>query len=135
MRRLIAIACLTPALIVLAVLGLGASPTPLTDYEVRAIFDNASAAVPGEDVRIAGAKVGVIDSMDVTRSKRAAVTLRIDDDRFTPFRSDAHCTVRPQSLIGEKYVDCQPGTSAGSPLERIDSGDGEGDYLLPVANT
>ena len=135
MRRLAVIACLAPALVVLAALGLGAAPTPVTDYDVRAIFDNAAAAVPGEDVRIAGAKVGVIDDMDVTKGKKAAVTLRIDDDRFTPFRSDAHCTIRPQSLIGEKYVDCQPGTSAGRPLDRIDSGDGEGEHLLPVENT
>jgi ABC-type transporter Mla subunit MlaD len=135
MRRLLAIVCLAPAVIVLAVLGLGASDTPEGGYKVRAIFDNAAAAVPGEDVRIAGAKVGVIDSMDVAEGKKAAVTLRIDDDRFTPFRSDAHCTIRPQSLISEKYVDCQPGTSAGQPLARIDSGDGEGDHLLPVENT
>jgi ABC-type transporter Mla subunit MlaD len=135
MRRLLAIACLAPALIVLAVLGIGASDTPEGGYKVRAIFDNAAAAVRGEDVRIAGAKVGVIDSMDVAKGKKAAVTLRIEDDRFTPFRSDAHCTIRPQSLIGEKYVDCQPGTSAGRPLARIDSGDGEGEHLLPVEDT
>ena len=35
-------------------------------YKVRAIFDNVAAAVPGEDVKVAGAKVGVIESMDVT---------------------------------------------------------------------
>ena len=79
-------------------------------YEVRAIFDNVAAAVPGEDVKVAGAKVGVIESMDVTDDKKAAVVLRIDDDRFTPFRADAKCTVRPQSLIGEKFVECEPGT-------------------------
>jgi ABC-type transporter Mla subunit MlaD len=134
-RRLLAIVCLVPAVVVLAVLGLGASPAPDGTYEVRAIFDNAAAAVPGEDVRIAGAKVGVIDSMDVAGGKKAAVTLRIDDERFTPFRSDARCTIRPQSLIGEKFVECQPGTSAGRPLARIDSGDGEGEHLLPVENT
>ena len=28
---------------------------------------------------------------------------------FAPFRADAQCTVRPQSLIGEKFVECEPG--------------------------
>jgi ABC-type transporter Mla subunit MlaD len=134
MRRLIAIAALGVALPLVAVFGLGASGGG-KGYEVRAIFDNVAAAVPGEDVKVAGAKVGVIQSMDVTPDKRAAVTLRIDDARFTPFRSDARCTVRPQSLIGEKFVECTPGTRAGEPLRRIDSGSGEGQHLLPVAQT
>jgi ABC-type transporter Mla subunit MlaD len=134
MRRLLAMIALAVALLVLVVVGVGASDSG-GGYEVRAIFDNAAAAVPGEDVRVAGAKVGTIESMDVTDAKKAAVTLEIDDERFTPFRSDARCTIRPQSLIGEKFVDCQPGTSAGRPLERIDSGPGEGEHLLPVENT
>ena len=93
---------------------MGASDGGGAGYEVRAIFDNVASAVPGEDVKVAGAKVGVIESMDVTADKKAAVVLRIDDARFTPFRADAQCTVRPQSLIGEKFVECEPGTTAGS---------------------
>ena len=60
-------------------------------YFVRAIFDNASSLVPGEDVKIAGAAVGVVDSLEVTDDKKAAVTLRIDDEDFTPWKADAHC--------------------------------------------
>jgi phospholipid/cholesterol/gamma-HCH transport system substrate-binding protein len=134
MRRLIVMLALAPAVVVLAVVGLGASDSG-SGYEVRAIFDNAAASVPGEDVRVAGVKVGVIESMDVTADKKAAVTLRIDDGRFTPFHSDARCTIRPQSLIGEKFVECQPGTTAGRPLRRIDAGAGEGEHLLLLANT
>ena len=45
-------------------------------YFVRAIFDNASTIVVGEDVKIAGAPVGVISDMDVTPDKQAAVHVR-----------------------------------------------------------
>ena len=38
-------------------------------------------------MKVAGAKVGVIESMDVTDDKKAAVVLQIEDDRFTPFRA------------------------------------------------
>ena len=31
---------------------------------MRAIFDNASFIIPGEDVKVAGVKVGTIDSLD-----------------------------------------------------------------------
>lgn len=105
------------------------------DYRVRAIFDSAAAAVEGEDVRIAGARIGSIESLDVTDEDRAAAVLDIDDGRFAPFRADARCTIRPQSLIGEKFVDCDPGSAPAPPLEEIEEGDGEGQHLLPLERT
>jgi ABC-type transporter Mla subunit MlaD len=114
-------------------------------YKVRAIFDDASFAVPGEQVRIAGAPVGSIASLDVCVARtaacaagtqnKAAVTLQINDERFTPFHTNATCAIRPQSLIGEMYVDCDPGTAAAPPLTRIDNGPGKGTYYLPVTRT
>ena len=58
-------------------------------YFVRAIFDNASSLVPGEDVKIAGAAGGRRGPLEVTEDKKAAVTLRIDDEDFTPWKADA----------------------------------------------
>ena len=84
-------------------------------YRVRAIFDNAGFVIPGEDVKVAGVKVGAIN--------------------------DAECTVRPQSLIGERFVECDPtrtrgvGAEPAGPLRQIEEGPGEGEYLLPVENT
>ncbi|MBV9607452.1 MAG: MCE family protein [Solirubrobacterales bacterium] len=104
-------------------------------YLVRAIFDDASFAVPGEQVRVAGAPVGSISSLGVTGDKKAAVTLEIDDARFTPFHANATCAIRPQSLIGEMYVDCDPGTAAAPALHRINRGPGTGSYYLPVTGT
>jgi virulence factor Mce-like protein len=134
MRRLGAIASGLLAAAVVAVIL--ASPAHSSGgYTVRAIFDDASFAARGEDVRIAGANVGSIGALGVTADKRAAVSLQIDDSRFAPFHANAHCAIRPQSLIGEQYVDCDPGTSAAPELERIAHGPGAGDYLLPVART
>jgi ABC-type transporter Mla subunit MlaD len=104
-------------------------------YLVRAIFDNASTLVLGEDVKVAGVPVGVISDLDVTGDKRAAVTMRIDDPGFVPWKQDASCKIGSQGLIGERFVDCQPGTSSASPLERIDRGPGEGERRLPVERT
>jgi ABC-type transporter Mla subunit MlaD len=104
-------------------------------YLVRAIFDDASFAVAGEDVRVAGANVGSIQSLGITDNKRAAVTVAIDDLRFAPFHANATCAIRPQSLIGEQYVDCSPGTSSAPPLPKITQGPGRGSHMLPVAQT
>ena len=108
---------------------------------MRAIFENAFSVIPGEDVKIAGVKVGKVDSLDVTPDQKAAVVLRIDRAGFKDFRRDAECTIRPQSLIGEKFVECTPtqprpdGTPAPPSLPRIPRGEGKGQYLLPVTQT
>jgi ABC-type transporter Mla subunit MlaD len=131
MRRLLAVLALSAAAAVLLVAGVAANEEG-GGYEVRVVFDTVAAAVEGEDVKIAGAKVGVIESMGLTRDDKAAVTLRVDDERFTPFHRDASCTIRPQQLIGEKFVECDPGTPAASELPRISEGEGEGEHLLPL---
>jgi phospholipid/cholesterol/gamma-HCH transport system substrate-binding protein len=110
-------------------------------YRVRAIFDNAGFIIPGEDVKVAGVKVGSIEAVEVTEDFRAAVVLRIDDPGYQDFRADASCIVRPQSLIGEKFIECEPtqqravGAEPPRELAVIDEGDGEGQRLLPVENT
>jgi ABC-type transporter Mla subunit MlaD len=125
-------------------------------YVVRAIFDNGSFMVKGEQVRVAGANVGEIESVDVTRPGeidsyehgkqqavpgKAVIVMKIADPGFQDFRSDASCLIRPQSLIGEKFVDCRPtiprapGSPPAPPLKKIPSGQpGAGQYLLPLQN-
>ena len=141
-KRLIAGGGLLLAVLAVVLLGLGASGDGGGgDYRVRAIFDTASFLVPGEDVKIAGVKVGAIESLDVTRNRKAAVVLRIDDPAFKDFRRDATCTIRLQSLIGEKFVACTPTEPKGAnspqvpPLHRISGGPSKGQYLLPVTQT
>jgi virulence factor Mce-like protein len=140
MRRLAAIA-LSLAGLAAVLLTTGAS-NDSGDYKVRAIFDNAVSVINGEDVKVAGVKVGKIDSLDVTADQKAAVVLSITDAGFRNFRRDAHCTIRPQSLIGEKFVECEPtqprpeGAQPQPLLGKIPKGKpGAGQYLLPLRNT
>ncbi|HYZ27842.1 MAG TPA: MlaD family protein [Thermoleophilaceae bacterium] len=135
MRRLATGTLLVIALVGAAVFAVGAGGGGGGSYQVRAIFDDVASAVPGEDVKVAGAKIGAIESMDVTPQHKAAVVLNITDTGFAPFHDNAHCTIRPQSLIGEKYVECDPGSPQRAELKKIDNGPGEGQYLLPLKNT
>jgi virulence factor Mce-like protein len=129
-RRLATLLLLVVALSAIVVFGLGAGQNDTTGYEVRAIFDNAAYIVKGEDVKMAGAVVGQVKSLDVTKDKRAALVLQIDKPGFTNWHKGAHCTVRPQSLIGEKFVECTPGPDAAPELAKIQNGDGKGQRLL-----
>ena len=136
MRRIFAIATVIASAAAAVVLGTGASGSGGEGYEVRAIFDNVSGAVEGEDVKIAGARVGAIKELDVTPEKKAVVVLEIEEPGFAPFRADAHCTIRPQSLIGEKFVECDPGRSDQPELEEVPDGDeGAGQAMLPLERT
>ncbi len=123
---------------------------------MRAIFDNGGFMVKGEQVRVAGANVGEIESVGVTLpgevdsyeggeeqtiAGKAVIVMKITDPGFQDFRSDATCLIRPQSLIGEKFVDCRPtlprapGTPPAPPLKEIPSGQpGAGQHLLPLEN-
>jgi ABC-type transporter Mla subunit MlaD len=141
-KALLSLAVLTVSIAVGAALGAGGDGDGNGTYRVRAIFDNASFVIAGEDVKIAGVNVGTIDSLDVDAHRRAVVVLNIDDPAFKPFRTDAQCSIRLQSLIGEQYVQCSPtqprgGDRAPAPeLPTIKSGEpGAGQHLLPVAGT
>jgi phospholipid/cholesterol/gamma-HCH transport system substrate-binding protein len=145
-RRLAIIAATLLAVLAGAIVTMGSSSGGRGSYTVRAIFDDAAFAVGGEDVRIAGAPVGTIGSLSVCvphahtscppgTAYKAAVTFTINRAGFVPFRTNATCAIRPQSLIGEKYMDCNPGTASAPPLSRIRSGPGAGQYYLPVTNT
>jgi virulence factor Mce-like protein len=136
MRRIAAIIALVVGLPALLAFGLGAEKRAGGGYTVRAVFDNASFLTPGEDVKIAGVKVGKVQSLDVTADKKAAVVLEIVNAGFTPFHQDSHCSIRPQSLIGERYVECTSGSDRSPALPRIPNGQaGSGQYLLAVAHT
>ena len=141
MRRILGIALILGACAAGLLLATGASDGGGSGYKVTAIFNNAFSVIPGEDVKIAGVKVGKIESLDVTDDQKAAVVLRIDRAGFGDWRKDATCTIRPQSLIGEKFVECTPtqphpvGTQPPPLLPEQDSGDYEGTHLLPAAQT
>ena len=136
----------------LAVFGQAASGDG-DEYKLRAIFDNGGFLVPGEEVRIAGATVGSVSSVEVTLPGeavhrdgtpdpgKAVVVMKIDEAGFQDFRQDATCLIRPQSLLGEKYVDCQPtlprapGSELPPELSEVPDGEpGAGQRFLPVEN-
>jgi phospholipid/cholesterol/gamma-HCH transport system substrate-binding protein len=155
MRKAILIGGLVAAAIVAIVL-ISSGGGGNDGYVVRAIFDSGGFMVKGEQVRVAGANVGEIDSVGVTMpgeidsyeggkeqaiEGKAVIVMRITDPGFQDFRSDAGCQIRPQSLIGEKFVDCRPtlprapGAEPAPPLKEIpDDQPGAGQLLLPLEN-
>ncbi len=74
------------------------------------VLDNAFGLTTGADVRVAGVTVGSVSALKVqARTARAVVTAEVDRPEFGGLRTDAFCEVEPQSLIGEYFLDCDPG--------------------------
>jgi ABC-type transporter Mla subunit MlaD len=141
-RIVVSVAVFVAAVCVGAALGAGGNDDEGGQYLVRAVFDNASFIIPGEDVKVAGVVVGTIHDLEVDDRNRAVVVLQIDDPAFKPFHKDATCRIGLQSLIGEQFVECDPakvrgGDKAPAPdLPAIRDGQpGAGQHLLPVGQT
>jgi phospholipid/cholesterol/gamma-HCH transport system substrate-binding protein len=128
MRRLTAIAVVLAA-VSAGLLATGASQEG-KGKRYRLVFDNAFGLVKGGDVKVGGVRAGRITKLRLTRGGRplALVEVEITEPGLDDFRSDARCEIKPQSLIGEYFVDCQPGSSPRSlgrkplPVEQTSSG-------------
>ncbi len=139
MKRAIAIIVACSVAVALIVVAFGSRDS--RTYRVRAIFNNAAFVIPGMDVKIAGVRVGAIEALELTPDHKAAVILKIENAGYHDFRENAFCRIQPQSLIGERYIDCQPEEPLPASLPQpplltpIASGPGAGQYLLPSSRT
>lgn len=113
-RRLTVLALVVAAAAIVVISSVGASKGD--SYQIRAVFVNASAITKGANVRVAGANVGTVSGIYVGKNNLASLILDVTDPAFQPFYTDAKCRIRLQSLIGEKFVDCDPGTPTKPPL-------------------
>ena len=112
MRRAIATALVLAlcAGFVVFTTGAGEDDSGSKKYYVQ--LDNAFGLIEGADVKIAGVRAGKISTMELDDSSddyRAKIGLEITKQGYGDLRTDVFCETRPQSLIGEYFVDCDPG--------------------------
>ena len=81
-------------------------------YDLKANLPNAAQLVEGFEVRIGGARVGVISDIEPMKREDgtvyAQVTMKLDKD-IEPLPADSVLLVRPRSALGLKYIELQPG--------------------------
>ncbi len=113
-----------------ALFGIGPGASQPARYKIE--FDNAFGLNQGGDFRIGGVRAGKTTDFEVEkrpgRPARALVTVEVERKELADLRADARCAIKPQSLIGEYFVDCQPGSSPRR-LPRDGSG------VVPVEQT
>lgn len=121
----VGVAAVVSVLIAGGVAVAGSTAGDSDDDLVRARFVSAAPLVEGNQVKIDGVVVGTVEGLAV-KDGVAEVSMDLDD-AARPLHQDARLTIRPVSLLGERYVDLD----RGSPDARVlDAG-----AVIPVSQT
>jgi phospholipid/cholesterol/gamma-HCH transport system substrate-binding protein len=94
----------------------------------NALFTDATGLLKGDDVRIAGVRVGEVDGVEVAGGERRAlarVTFTVDSDRTIAQSTQA--LIRYRNLVGQRYVALSEGAGTSRPLTE--------DGTIPVRQT
>jgi phospholipid/cholesterol/gamma-HCH transport system substrate-binding protein len=91
----------------------------------KAVFTDATGVLKGDDIRVAGVKVGSVTGVEVTDRTRALVSFKVDDS--TVLTQATHATIKYRNLVGQRYIALtqEIGSSA-----RLGSGD-----TIPISRT
>ena len=82
--------------------------------EYRARFTDVTGVLPGDDVRIAGVRVGQVTGVRVANDTVAELTFRITEPAALP--RSVHATIRYRNLIGQRYVALTEGPGGAGSL-------------------
>ena len=93
--------------------------------EYHALFVDATGVVQGDDVRIAGVKVGSVESIEVKDQTRALVTFTVEEG--TELNESTHAAIRYRNLVGQRYISLTQEAGEAAAI-------GEGD-TIPVEQT
>jgi phospholipid/cholesterol/gamma-HCH transport system substrate-binding protein len=84
-------------------------------HDYRAVFSDATGVNKGDDVRIAGVKVGTVRKVQITDRTRALITFSVKDDQS--LSESTHAAIRYRNLVGQRYVALTDEAGGGAPLK------------------
>ncbi|MBT3305720.1 MAG: MCE family protein [Alphaproteobacteria bacterium] len=83
------------------------APKPDADSIITAKFNRVDGLVIGDDVRMGGIKIGVVDKMTLDKEYRAIVSMRLDYGAKLPL--DTSVAIHTDGLFGSKFMVLEPG--------------------------
>jgi ABC-type transporter Mla subunit MlaD len=84
-------------------------------YRITAQVPNANTLLPGNEVRIGGSRVGVVEDVEPVQADDGTVSAQLDlalDADVEPLPVDSTILVRARSALGLKYLEINQGTSS-----------------------
>jgi virulence factor Mce-like protein len=98
-------------------------------YHVSAAFKTGADLVPGDDVTMAGLRVGRVEAL--TPGSQSTMVSMVLQNNFSPLFSDARAVIRQKNLLGETYVELNRGDASQGAIRDGGSID-ENHTLTPV---
>ena len=83
-------------------------------YKYSAVFTDVTGLLGGDEVRVAGVRVGQIDDIHLYKEKYAKVTF--DVARTRPLYANTLAVIRYRNLAGQRYLSLEQGPGAPSPI-------------------
>ncbi|HKG35832.1 MAG TPA: MlaD family protein [Solirubrobacterales bacterium] len=83
-------------------------------YRISANVPNANSLVEGNEVRVGGVRVGVVETIAPVEHDNGAYTAKLDlklDKSVDPLPENSSLIVRSRSALGLKFLEITPGTS------------------------
>jgi len=80
----------------------------------KAIFSDATGVVKGDDIRVAGVKVGSVKDVQIVDRTRARITFTVRD--ATSVTRSSTATIRYRNLVGQRYISVTQGVGDTSRL-------------------
>ena len=83
--------------------------------EYRAVFTDVTGLLKGDDIRIAGVRVGSVEKIEVKDRTLALVTISVDKERH--LARSTRAAVRYRNLVGQRYIALIEGAGSDAPLK------------------
>lgn len=82
----------------------------------RAVFTDVVGLNKGDDIRIAGVRVGQVDKIAIYQDKLAMVSFSVDSDQVLD--TTTHATMRYRNLVGNRYIALTEGVGGGTRMKK-----------------
>jgi phospholipid/cholesterol/gamma-HCH transport system substrate-binding protein len=112
-NRLTAVAAVVLAALLIAGVAVMVRQIFFGPKTITAYFTSATAIYPGDQVRVAGVKVGTIKSIE-PQGTQAKMTLHVDHD--VPIPAEAKAVIVTQNLVAARYVELTPAYRTSGPV-------------------
>lgn len=80
-----------------------------------AMFEDATSLNVGDDVRMAGVKVGTVQDVEIADNRVAEVSFSVADS--APLSPGTEVELRFRNMVGQRYIALHPGETTGERLE------------------
>jgi phospholipid/cholesterol/gamma-HCH transport system substrate-binding protein len=81
----------------------------------EAVFSDATGVTSGDDIRVAGVKVGNVTGVEIINRTQALVKFKVESD--VPVTVGTNATIRYRNLVGQRYIALNQGMGGTEELD------------------